>query len=319
MEENKKIGFFKRIAIAIAKPKEYDKLSRQKTRNTIGTITLIALLQTLVLAGLIIFLGYNLISILDEQIKLIPDFSISNQGLTIQMEAPYIYKAEDNSTLVVIDSNMTMEEIKNNYSSDIFSATDYILISNDQLSIRTADNKDYFEFSQLEPDKVYTKQSVIDIYKNALNSTTFKVICVIIALIIWVYFIIANIFMGLIYSVIAIIVANIEKKKISYKRLYNISVYAQVTTIFLSIIQLLTFIVIPMWSVIKSIIICIYIIFGIKNCIGDEDKEITAKIEDVEEIKESKEEQTEQSNEVQDETKQVENEEVVDDENKGEN
>lgn len=285
MEENKKIGFFKRIAIAISRPKEYDKLSRQKTRNTIGTITLLALLQTLVIAGLLIFLGYNIITILDEPIKQIPDFSLSNQGLTIQMEAPYIYKSEDSSTLVVIDSAINMEQIKNDYSLDIFSVTNYILISNNQIEIRNADKKDYFEFSKLAPDKIYTKQSVIDICKNALNSTTFKLICVVIALIIWVYITIVNIFMGLIYSVIAIIVASIERKKISYKRLYNISVYAQVTTIFLSIIQVLTLILIPMWSVIRSIIICIYIVFGIKNCTDDDDKNITIKIEDAEENK----------------------------------
>ena len=58
-------------------------------------------------------------------------------------------------------------------------------------------------------------------------------------------------------SVIAIIVTNIEKKKINYKRLYNISIYAQVTTILLSIIQLLTFIVIPFWGAVKSIIISV--------------------------------------------------------------
>ena len=316
MEDNNKIGFFKRMAIAIAKPKEYEKLSRQKTRNTIGTISLLALLQTLVLVGFIIFLGYNLITILDEAIKQIPEFSFSNQGLTIQSETPYIYKAEDNSILVVVDSNINMEEVKNNYSLDIFSVTNYILISNDKIELRSTDKKDYFEFSQLEPNKVYTKQSIVDIGKNALNSTTFKVICVIVGIIIWLYFVIAIIFMGLIYSVIAIIVASIEKKKIGYKRLYNISVYAQVTTIFLSIIQLLTLILIPMWSILRSIIICIYIIFGIKGCISDDDKQITTKIEDIEEVNESKEEQKDEDNE---QKKQVEDEQIVDDENKGEN
>ena len=325
MEENNKIGFFKRMAIAIAKPKEYDKLSKQRTRNTILTIVILSVIQTLVLFGLLIFLGSSLISILDEKTKIIPDFTLSNQGLTVQMESPFVYKTEDNTILVIVDSAINMEEIKNNYSSDIFSATDYILISNDQLVVRTATQKDYFEFSQLPEEKIYTKQSVIELYHNALNSIVFKVICVVIAIMICIYFIIANIFMGLIYSVIAIIVTNIEKKKINYKRLYNISIYAQVTTILLSMIQLLTFIVIPFWGAVKSIIICLYIIFGIKGCKEDddtkEDKKIIGEVEKVVDIENNKKEEesnkkVEQDNE--EETKDVESNEV-DEENKGEN
>lgn len=283
MEKVEKIGFFKRLFIAIFKPSEYDKLSTQKTRKAIGTIVGLSFLQTIVLIALLVLMIMNLSSVVIQKIALIPDFTVSKDGLNMQMEAPIVYKTEDSLGLIIIDSNKTIEELKKQYSSDIFSATDYILIAKDEAIARSATKKENLNYSEILENKVFTKQQIIDECKKAMSTTEFKttiiIIAIIIVLIIFLYFIISNIINALIFSVIALIVCNIQNKKIRYKRLFNISVYATVTTIILSILQIATFIIIPYYIFIKAIIVTVYIIYGIKNCKNDGENIIDSKVQ----------------------------------------
>ncbi len=273
MEKVEKIGFFKRLFISIFKPNQYDKLSKQKTRRAIGTIVGLSFLQTIAIIALLAFMIITLSSLAIEKIALIPEFTISKDGLNMQMEAPIVYKTEDSLGFIVIDSNKTLEELKTDYSSDIFSATDYLIIAKDEIIVRSATEKENLNYGEVLGEESFTKQQIIDECKKVIDSQEFKtimiVVAIIVSLILFVYFIISNIIIALIYSLIALIISNIQNKKIRYKRLFNISVYATVTAIILSIVQTATFIFIPFYGLIKTIIEIIYLVFGIKNCKND--------------------------------------------------
>lgn len=265
MEESKeKIGFFRRLGIAIARPREYSKLANQSVANTIGTFFIVALVQVIALMVLMVLIFNFILGIAEEYIPQIPEFTISNGQLTIEQSEPIIYETDQNELLLIVDSNTVIQDAKNQYANEIYGSGEYMLIAKDGIETRQGTSLQTLYFKDLG-NQEYTKDNLVEffnVYIKGFFKTVFLV-AMFIFLLMFIY--IGKLIGGLIFSILGWIIANIQGKKLSFSQLFNISMYAGVTTTLMFLLGGFMFSFIPMWMGTKLVIITLYIIFAINH------------------------------------------------------
>lgn len=270
MEEKvEKVGFFKRLGIAIARPKQYSKLANQSILNTVGTFFVVSLVQVIVVMLLIVMLVNAAVKIGDEYIPQIPEFTISNGILTLQDNEPIILS--DDQTLFILDANIFIEDVQNTYSNDVFSVTQYIAIVKDGVAIKQGEVIEKYDFKEFITED-YSKSSLMEFYEVYIKGFFKDVFLVTMFIFLFLLIFIGKLFGGIMFSIFGFIVSKIQNKSISFKQLFNISMYAGVLTTLMFILGGFMFVFIPMWIGIKSVIIAIYIIVAIKHLPKDENK-----------------------------------------------
>lgn len=270
MEENKeKVGFFKRLGIAVARPKEYGKLANQKVGNTIGTFFVVSLVETILLMILVVLLINAAIAVIDNVIPTIPDFNITNGQLSINNSEPIRQLDEQTQTLIIVDTNITLDQVQDTYADDVFKVMGYMAITKDGIIVKqeTSTQTQYFE--QIGFD--FDKSQLVQFYEGYIkeNFKTILIITLFIFMLVGIF--IGKLIGGLMFGVFAWLIASIQNKKLSFKKLFNIAMYAGVTTTLMFIFGGFILIVFPVWTGIKLVIISLYIIFAIKHIPSEDD------------------------------------------------
>ncbi|MBE5821135.1 MAG: DUF1189 domain-containing protein [Clostridiales bacterium] len=309
MENKEKIGFLKRLSIVMTKPKEYHKIAKQSAGKSIGMYFIMAILYTIVLVAILFFFYQTLLNMAKDYIDKLPEFSISKNGFISQMEQPINFYDNTIGSLIYIDSNITLEEIRNINVDKIYGSNAYVLIGTDAFSVKSAEDiinmtflelfgneemnnssNEYLQETEKDVNTITGEQPIeendyevmpnINIEDNKqeyeFNNQTIQevfsvietsklpiIIFVISALVILLYMFISFLIMGLIYSLIVWIICLIYKKKLSFKEIYNISMYSNVTATILSLLML--FVNFGYWSIIRLVIVIIYMQIAIKN------------------------------------------------------
>lgn len=272
MDETKeKVGFFKRLGIAIARPREYGKLANQSVGNTIGTFFIVTLVQVIILMILIILLVNFVIGLGDKYIPQIPEFTITDGQLVTENKEPMIYKTEGSEMLFILDANIVLDEIQSTYANEIFASGEYMAIVKDGLIMREGTTVQSLTFEKMTND-VYTKSNLLefyDLYIKGFFKTAFLIsMFIFLTIVIFTCKLIG----GLIFGLFGWFVASIQDKKLSFAKLFNIAMYAGVTTALMFILGGFILFIIPMWTGVKFVIISLYIIFAIKNIPSDTEK-----------------------------------------------
>lgn len=176
---------------------------------------------------------------------------------TDQKENEEIISGEEN------ESKIDMEVFEANVSLDNESIEENELLPN-------VVNEDEQEFE-------FNNDTLNEVFVYIEDSNIYTYVFAIMSVVLFIFAFILFIIMGLIYSIVTLIICLIYKKKLSFKEIYNVSMYSNVTATILSI--LILFLNIPYWGIIRFFIMIFYMQSAIKNYSGIDDENI-AKIED---------------------------------------
>lgn len=188
-----------------------------------------SLLYALVLALVIYTIGVvSFVSKIDkfietgavELISVMPDFSIANGQLSVDIEQPYEYRNDGN--LFILDTGNTVDVSK--YAD---TKTTFILQKDDFTVINMGEVKTIKYTEVMDKLNIQTLDKAFILKSLPMVSSVIKKYATIIAILgfgFWLVFF--KIWSILLLSLIALIVNSAKDAKLSYKNLFNISVYA---------------------------------------------------------------------------------------------
>lgn len=260
--ENEKIGFFKRLGIGLVKPKEYSKLAKQTVGNTIFTFLVVTIIQVAVIVALLVYVFGLVENMADQYMSKLPDFIITKDGITTNLAEPIIVEDEGQISLFIFDANTSLTNMSTTYSDKILPAVDYVLVGTDGIKIQSVSGSQLYNFdSKTIGDNEISKGDIIDFVGQFLQKTL--IIAIAITLIIFLF--IGKIIGGIVFALFGLIIANMQQKKIGFKELFNISMYAGTLTALMFLLGGFIYTVSSIWCFVQLVIICIYVYLAIRN------------------------------------------------------
>lgn len=244
-----KLNFLSRLKISVAKIKEYPLLLKEDLSKAIGYILILSIIVGMALG----ITQFTILSVLEKSAKTVlenEDFKFEmNNGILDFKASPY--KQEQGSSLVIIDSNMTLEE------SESFRP---VTVHKDMSSVFLKDGviaKAYgVEYKMKYEDIPFMAEHINnETALNALNKA--KPIKYIIFVIMIVLTYILALAKALLISIAGILTNKMSGSKLKYKDIFKISLYA------LSL-HMLVELIMPIGSL-SVIISAIYVAIAINN------------------------------------------------------
>ncbi len=235
--ENKKIGFFARIKIAVTKLEDYGLFLGEKTSTAIQYFFLIVLFLSLVMG---IVQTYSVMQMVNKGYhyiqKEMPDFSYQNESLQFS-ENVSAYDEEFDFYMIADTSNDLSQEQMKEYRNKIKSVG--IILLKDKAIYKSGLQEVEYRYSDFlnqygmdNFDKTRFLQEIDSIGMWGIAITIFLLIVV------GIYIIqVISIFMDwLVMSVFAVIAARICRIIMPFKAGFNISIYALTLSIILSMV-----------------------------------------------------------------------------------
>lgn len=260
--ENEKIGFIKRLGIGLVRPKEYNKLAKQTVGNTIFTFFVVTIVQVTVIVALLLYVFSIVGNLADQYMGKLPDFTITKNGITTNLTEPIIVEDEGQISLFIFDASTSLNNMSTTYSDKILPAVDYVLVGTDGIKIQSASGSQLYNFdSKTIGDGEISKSDIINFIGQFLQKTL--IIAIAITLIIFLF--IGKIIGGIVFALFGLIIANMQQKKIGFKELFNISMYAGTLTALMFLLGGFIYTVSSIWCFVQLVIICIYVYLAIKN------------------------------------------------------
>lgn len=235
--ENKKVGFFSRVKIAVAKLENYSLFLEEKMSVAVKYFFLIVLILSLVIAAL---QTYNIMQMVNKGYEYmkneLPDFSYENGKLTFP-ERIYAYDEEYDIYMIADTGGEMTEDTLTQYRKDIKSIG--VIFLKDQLIYKNGMTEKQYKYSDLQAqyemgalDKTKLIQEFDNIGKTTIATT------LLIAFVISHYIVqLLSVFMDwMIVAIFAIIAARICRINMNFKHCFNISIYALTLSIILNMI-----------------------------------------------------------------------------------
>ena len=224
--ENKKIGFFRRIFLAITDFRLYPQILKERTFKAIGYFLKLILLSSFFISLYLLTNTLDFISNdMNDYAKKIPDFYIENGEMYFDEEA----KVELNAYL-----NLYM---KNEYSNDLkinFVPSDNlgIIVTKDKVLFgNSSESSTLIEYSELQD---ISKQDILDTIDGVSNSLSSKVfIFAIIFVSVVFYMLINRIWLLLMYILIVLICNILFVIKVKFRGFLKIAIYISTLPILL--------------------------------------------------------------------------------------
>ena len=237
MENEKKIGFFSRIKIAVAKLEDYSMFLEEKTSVAIKYFFLIVLLLSLIMG---IVETYSIMQMVSKGYQYMqhemPDFSYENETLQFS-ENVNAYDDEFDFYMIADTSDNLTEEKMKEYRNQIKSVG--VIFLKDKAIYKSGTEEIEYKYSDFANqygldtfDKARFLQEIDSIGIFGIAITIFLLIVV------GVYIVqLVSIFMDwLIITIFAIIAARICRIIMPFKAAFNISIYALTLSIILSMV-----------------------------------------------------------------------------------
>jgi len=191
-----------------------------------------------------------------------PEFQFKNGILNVDAEMPIISYDEETKDIFVIDtSNNSDESIIDDYANGVFIFKDKVITKEDDG--HTISTFIYSELSSQFGEVEFQKKDVERVFPIFEK---FKVALYIIIFIGYFIFKVSNtLFLALVYGTLSLIPTKIMKSNLKFAELYKISLYSLTLPTLIGIAATVFGISIPFFSIIKFIIMSVYIILIIKS------------------------------------------------------
>ncbi len=243
MEEEIKIGFFKKVWYSITKIEKYPNMATQGVKKSISYLA-----KIVVILSIIISLGviYQINSLIKEGVNYLqnefPEFSYKDGILNVESENEIVI-SEENSVLgkTIINTKAEDEQTINQYIQTITDSGEGIIILKDKVIIKNSAivgtiSYVYDEALQSMGIIEFTKQDVI----NYANSTQIISLYASIFLTIFIYsfiiYLLSILSNAILLSCFGYITTLLARIKIKYAAIFNMSIYALTLSIILNII-----------------------------------------------------------------------------------
>ena len=236
--ENEKIGFFKRIKIAITKLENYDIFLNEKTSIAVKYFFLIVLILSIVVG---VSQTYNIMKMVTKGYDYVknelPDFSYQDDILKFENDFVYGYDKEYDAYVIADTSDEISSEKMQEYIDTIKSSG--IIFLKDKMIYVVDNNKTEYIYSEIASQyelKTLDKVELIDkIESVGMIGISATIFCL---MFISMYFIqLVSIIMDwLLITIFAFISARICKLKMTLKQCFNISIYGLTLSIILSML-----------------------------------------------------------------------------------
>lgn len=306
---NEKIGFFKRIKIAVFNLENYGIFLGERVSKSFSYFLLLILLITVIiaLAG-----SYNFYNMLTTGIKYIsnelPDFSY-NDGILNFQDKVEAYDHKYKFKLFIDTSDNVSDDTLNNYKNDIYSTDEGMILLKDKLIFMIADDDieaNYSDIISTYNFNISNKQALLDSI-NSLGTPRIVFIYVLSNFISMYAINLITILMDLLpIAIFGYIAARACGIRFKFAPMFTLSIYALTLSILLSgiyeTVYLLTGFVVKYFNVMYLLIAYIYIIaaiFMIKYDLIKQTQELQKIIEVQKQVKKEAEEQ-EQTDEKED-------------------
>lgn len=237
--EQKKIGFFKRLKIAVTNFDEYSLFVEEKVSIAIKYLLKIALIFTIILT---IAFSIGLINETNKAIQIFkdefPEFKFENNSLIIEENKKFIKEDELGLFKLIVDSEKeSLDEIENVNEYQIV-----IALLKNGIVMKNSENVEvpitYEQLNQNYNIQDTNKQSIIDFTSSEYMTKTYIIFIAIILLYLFIGYFIKIFIDVLTLSLIGFLLSRIIGVKFKYKSIFNMSVYALTLSIILSLIYL---------------------------------------------------------------------------------
>lgn len=232
--ENKKIGFFSRVKIAIAKLENYSMFLEEKLSIAIKYFFLIVLIAVVAVA---LAQTYDMSQMLSKGYQYIqnelPDFSYENGNLNFS-ERILAYDSEYDIYMIADTEDVTEQTLKEYKSqiktSGVIFLKNYAIYKNGDLEVKYNYHDLQMQYQIESLDKAKFLQEIDTIGIAGMTITIFLVLIVSIYIVQWVSILLD----WLIMSVFALIASRICRVNLQWKHALNLSIYALTLSILLS-------------------------------------------------------------------------------------
>lgn len=247
--------YFKDFFHSFYSMKSYKDFSKQRSWKTTGFIFLTSLILTLIFSGIVYVKASHYASTFsDDFLQEMKDFTFKNGTFTVEEDAfdhmPLIYPFGESKAMIVVDTRDTYDDtmLKNN-KTVIYVAKKKLLVKFGGSGVQTLSYKDFKDVS-------FTKSDVSSFVKKVPKVVTLLSLCS------FFFVVIAYYIYALLVSIFALISNHYLKTSLSYKELFNVSVYALTPIFFVEHLMILpssigTYLLYP--------VSCIYIYFALKK------------------------------------------------------
>lgn len=234
-KENKKIGFFSRVKIAVAKLENYSLFVEEKTTVAVKYFFLIVLILSLVIAAVQTF---DMVKMIQKGYQYVqnemPDFSYEEGNLNF---AGTVYSYDETYDLYMIADTQEniADEILQQYRNDIKSSG--LIFLKDKVIYKRGNSETEYYYTDLSTQYGIDSMDKTKLIQEIDNiGTTGIAITIFLAVIVSVYLvqIVSTFIDWIVISIFACIAARICRINMRFKHGFNISIYALTLSIILS-------------------------------------------------------------------------------------
>lgn len=236
--ETKKIGFFSRVKIAVAKLENYSLFLEEKTSVAVKYFFLIVLFLAITIA---LVETYSMMTMINKGYQYLknemPDFSYENETLTVS-EKVDAYDAEFDFYMIADTSDEISADTLQEYRNKVKSVG--VLFLKDKAIYKTGSEEVEYPYSNFA-----TKQNGMDSFDKAkLIQEIDRVgmigiaVTVFLLLIVGIYIVqLVSIFMDwIVISIFAFVASRICRINMNFKHCFNLSIYALTLSILLTML-----------------------------------------------------------------------------------
>lgn len=288
------MNFLKKVKTAIVNFEGYQQFANEKTVTAIKYFLQIVLVFAIFASISAAYPFVNNIKNGVEYMKTdIPNFSITDNKLTLESEKPVVTKNDSVSLILAINPNISKDDV-NAFFEENKAYNNVVLLSEDQLFVKMATTSgiiayDYKTITQTTGMQDISKQSIIEYFDNSGYIKVFFAMFLFLLAYLLLTCIITTLLDVLILSVLALITAKLYKVKLDFKQCFNMAIYALTLPILLNTAYVLlnsfTGFTIEYFRIMYNVISYIYIIAAILIIKTDFNKTGSDVIKIVEELK----------------------------------
>jgi hypothetical protein len=244
-EKTKKIGFFKRIFLAISDFEEYEYFASEDIRVAIKYLLKIMLIFVLVVSGVFLYQMHTsfkeAINYFNENIN---EINYSDGALSVN-NGEKIEILSDNSIIsyIVINTSATDDEINDyktqleNYDSGIIALNNKVIFKNELLS----QNLEYSYNTLLQSYQIkeFNKQDIQNFISQIDMVSLYTSVFIVMFIYLYIIYLTSTLVDIIMLAIFGFVIARIAKVKIRFRATFNIGIYALTLPILLNLIYII--------------------------------------------------------------------------------
>lgn len=273
-EENKKIGFGKRIWASIKDFEKYQEFASEKVTTALGYLVKLVLIFVIIATLFSLYRFHNgfqsFIRIFDEKVE---EMELAEGVLTVkQEEAIYLENTEFLNGKIIIDTITENQTVIDNYVTDIKETEESLVFLKDRILYKAGILAEPIEYSYQDltegmSSEIITKQDILEFVNPQNLVVIYATMFGIMLIYLFILYFASTLVDVFILSFLGFFTSKLAGLKIRYSALFNMGVYAITLPIILNILYVilnsLTGFKIEYFQVMYTTISYIYIVTAI--------------------------------------------------------